>query len=388
MATMVLPIAFFRCNLQRQIFYPASATAPTTTASTTAKTASTTGAPPPPPPLTTRRKNGSGFSEPDYRSSVADFLVDSLEFSNEEALSTSTELTKWRQSQLIKLRATDFHRKAELVIRFLEQKGFEKPQIRKLVSAMPRILTCKVEANLEPKMNYFLELGFSTSDIADVVSVQKKILIYGLYSTIRPAIEALRTVMGSVENVLRVMKGRCYNKMNVESKCQAFESFGRVQSDVVDLFGHKSYCLTTSQAKIKFVLSFFMNELGRDPGYFVAHPALLCNGLGRGALQRSCVCNFRRITMIELVMLEGLHHLGTVYLCLEIALLLSFLEHGWNEIGMDVTHAEEDMNVGAPSSTHEHNCYTEVLLPLGRSRSGGQLLIGMKAMYKNACTVL
>ncbi|KAJ8442423.1 hypothetical protein Cgig2_018700 [Carnegiea gigantea] len=125
-----------------------------------------------------------------------------------EALSTSTKLTKWRQYQgVTKVCATDFHRNAELVIRFLEQKGFEKPQIRKMVSGVPRILICKVEANLEAKMNYFLELGFSTSDIADVVSVHDRILSYGLDSTIRPAIEALRTVMGSVENLLRVMKG-------------------------------------------------------------------------------------------------------------------------------------------------------------------------------------
>ncbi|KAJ8448432.1 hypothetical protein Cgig2_022060 [Carnegiea gigantea] len=228
MATMLLPISFFRCNFQRQIFYPTSATAITTTAKTasttapptTAKTASAT-APPPPPPRTTTaipttRKKGPHFSEPDYRSVVADFLVDSLEFPKKEALSTSTELTKWRQSRgVTKVCATDFHINAELVIRFLEQKGFENPQIRKLVSASPRILTCKVEANLEPKMNYLLELGFSTSDIADVVSVQKRIFLYGLDSIIRPAIEALRTVMGSVENVLRVMNGIRYFVQNV-----------------------------------------------------------------------------------------------------------------------------------------------------------------------------
>ncbi|KAJ8448434.1 hypothetical protein Cgig2_022062 [Carnegiea gigantea] len=215
MATVLLPISFFGCNLQRQILYPVSATAPapaktasTTAPTTTAKAASTTASPPPPPPttITTTRKKGPRFSEPDYRSVVADFLVDSLEFSEKEALSTSTELTKWRQSRVIKVCATDFHRKAELVIRFLEQKGFEKPQMRKLVSAMPQILTRTIEANLEPKINYFLELGFSTSDIVDVVSAQHTILNFGLDSTIRPTIEALRTVMGSVENVLRVMK--------------------------------------------------------------------------------------------------------------------------------------------------------------------------------------
>ena len=209
MATMLLPISFFSCNFQRQIFYPASATATTTTTAkiastaappTTAKTASTTA-------VTTTRKKGPHVSEPDYRSVAADFLVDSLEFSKKEALSASTELTKWRQSRLIKVCATDLQRKAELVIRFLEQKGFENPQIRKMVSSVPRILICKVEANLEAKMNYFLELGFSTSDIADVVSVHDRILSSGLDSTIRPAIEALMTVMGSVENLLRVMKG-------------------------------------------------------------------------------------------------------------------------------------------------------------------------------------
>jgi len=50
---------------------------------------------------------------------------------------------------------------------------------------------------------------------------------------------------------------------------------------MVDLFRRKSYCLTVSQAKIKFVLSFFMKELEHDLGYFVAHCALLCNSLER-----------------------------------------------------------------------------------------------------------
>jgi len=58
---------------------------------------------------------------------------------------------------------------------------------------------------------------------------------------------------------------------------------------VVDLFRHKSYCLTASQAKIKFVLSFFMKESEHDLGYFVAHCALLCNSLERGVLQSHLV---------------------------------------------------------------------------------------------------
>ncbi|KAJ8448435.1 hypothetical protein Cgig2_022063 [Carnegiea gigantea] len=96
--------------------------------------------------------------------------------------------------------------KADLVLSFLEQKGLEKPQIKKLVSSLPRILTCRIEENLEAKMNYFLELGISVSDFADIISSQPESLDRGLNSTVRPAIEALREVMGSNENVVRVIK--------------------------------------------------------------------------------------------------------------------------------------------------------------------------------------
>jgi len=55
-------------------------------------------------------------------------------------------------------------------------------------------------------MNYFLEMGASVSDFADILLQQRTILWYALDSTIRPVVEALRENMGSTENVWRILK--------------------------------------------------------------------------------------------------------------------------------------------------------------------------------------
>ncbi|KAJ8448431.1 hypothetical protein Cgig2_022059 [Carnegiea gigantea] len=79
MATISLQISSLRCILRPQFCYSASATAPLTAATTT--------------------REWPVFGAPDSLSTLANFLVDSLEFSKKQALSTSTKLTKLRQSR-------------------------------------------------------------------------------------------------------------------------------------------------------------------------------------------------------------------------------------------------------------------------------------------------
>ena len=55
-------------------------------------------------------------------------------------------------------------------------------------------------------MKTFQELGLSGPDLADVISTQPAILCYSLNATIQPALEALRLVMDSNENLVRAIK--------------------------------------------------------------------------------------------------------------------------------------------------------------------------------------
>ena len=55
-------------------------------------------------------------------------------------------------------------------------------------------------------MNYFLELGYSVSDFVDIISAQPLVWNFALNSTVRPAIEALREILGSNDNVVSLLK--------------------------------------------------------------------------------------------------------------------------------------------------------------------------------------
>lgn len=332
-------IQSFRCILQRHFFYSTSATS-------TIK--------------------GSISTAPNSLSSLTTYLVGSLGFSLQQALSTSSKLMKIRHSRgATKVTGFNFSKKADLVINFLHQKGFNKLQIKRIVFYVPQILTTRIEQTLEPKMKTFKDLGLSDSEFADVISTQPAILSFGLHSTIHPALEALREVMGSNYNVARVIiKGfrfcswtmvskhlvsnvsllraqgiplesiqkiilqksssfsrktevfkdimiqaekkwgvspsspvflyavrflGCYNEKVIESKCRVFESFGWDRSHVVDLFRKNPLCFAVSEEKIKVVLSFFMTELGYDPSYIAAHPALLCYSLKKRLFPRHVV---------------------------------------------------------------------------------------------------
>jgi len=67
-------------------------------------------------------------------------------------------------------------------------------------------------------MNYFQEVGFSVSELADIFSNQAGILYCSLDSAIRPAVEALREIMGGDEDVVRVIKGFKLNTLSLVTK--------------------------------------------------------------------------------------------------------------------------------------------------------------------------
>lgn len=322
----------------------------------------------------------------------------SLRFSEKQALSTSTKLAKFRQSQrATKVIGVNLLRNADSVINFLHQEGFTKPQIRNVVSSVPQILTSRIEQNLGPKMKFFQELGLSGSDFVHVILNHPGLLGYGLDSAIRPAVEALREIMGSNDDVIRAIKGFRMNALRlvtkhlvrnvsslqaqgismeairnrilkqaspffqrpelfkdimvraeekwgvspsssrflpavhvliglnektIESKFRVFESFGWERSDVLHLFRLNPYSLAASDGMIEAKLSFFMNELGYDPGYMATKANLMNCSFKKRALPRHLVLRllkekglirenlslYRAISMTESQFLESFIH--------------------------------------------------------------------------------
>ncbi|XP_074313793.1 uncharacterized protein LOC141648986 [Silene latifolia] len=130
----------------------------------------------------------------------ADYLVDSLGFSHQQALSVSTKFLKDN-----KVNDSRFFETANSVVNFFKKHGFDDTYLRKVVSKEPRLLSYNAQLTLIPKFNFLKEQGFSETDIIRVISANPTVLNYEVDTSILPAFRILRQVMGCHNYVIRVL---------------------------------------------------------------------------------------------------------------------------------------------------------------------------------------
>ncbi|MCD7473079.1 hypothetical protein HAX54_014665 [Datura stramonium] len=123
------------------------------------------------------------------------YLVDSLGFSNEEAANTFRKITSRKT-----------FKDPGLVLKFLIKAGFDKTQIKQMVSRTPKLLFCDVSTTLKPKLQFLRDLGFSGSGLVDVFARGTKLIERGLDTHLRPTINLLRRILGGDENVVKAIK--------------------------------------------------------------------------------------------------------------------------------------------------------------------------------------
>ncbi|OIT02419.1 transcription termination factor mterf5, chloroplastic [Nicotiana attenuata] len=128
---------------------------------------------------------------------LSEFLVNSLGFSTEKAISASSKVTC--------LKPRNNH-KPELVVNYFKQIGLDNAQIKLLVSPAPRLLFADVDKTLKPKIKVFQELGFSGPHLVKVLSRSGAFLRTGLNTGIRPSIEYLRKLLGTDDSVAKAIK--------------------------------------------------------------------------------------------------------------------------------------------------------------------------------------
>ncbi|XP_021723280.1 transcription termination factor MTERF9, chloroplastic-like [Chenopodium quinoa] len=134
-----------------------------------------------------------------FSTSLADFLVNNLGFSNKQSLSFSAKFTKlWKAGDTTEF---NFIENVDSVIQFFKQIGFQQSHIQKIIIYEPRILVSRVHETLKPKIELLNDLGMSESDVVQTIVRNPRILRQRL----GPVIHALKNVLGSDENVVRIL---------------------------------------------------------------------------------------------------------------------------------------------------------------------------------------
>ncbi|XP_059281388.1 uncharacterized protein LOC132035087 [Lycium ferocissimum] len=313
---------------------------------------------------------------------LVDFMVNSLGFSTQEAISTSDKVTRSR------IRNHEPH----LLLDLFDQMGINKLQIKTLISSSPKLLICRVDKNLLPKIKVLQQLGLSGSDLVTFIS-KSDLLTTGLHTIIEPNLVYLKELLGSHDSVTRIimkeprlfscnlhkvmppnitlLQNLGFSRMDIdkafhrhprfllnnpvkleravyqlekifhmpresrmfihgvevlvsldestlERKLDIYRSFGWSDSDICKMVRKLPYCLTTSEAKIRITLKFFMNELGYESSYLASYAPLLKYSFEKRVMPRNEILKFLK----ENQLVKGKLCLYTVVKCTE----LQFLE--------------------------------------------------------------
>ncbi|KAK1441635.1 hypothetical protein QVD17_07682 [Tagetes erecta] len=137
---------------------------------------------------------------------IVDYLINSLRFSEQDAITLSSK------GNLTHLKSTI---NSDSVLHSLQTYGLNTTQIRQIVSSAPKILTCKADKTLQPKLRAFQQLGLSASDLVNLVRRNPDMFGFGLHTRIIPGLNLLKTLLGNDQNVVQfINKSRWLNCTN------------------------------------------------------------------------------------------------------------------------------------------------------------------------------
>ncbi|GAB2298534.1 hypothetical protein Dimus_032599 [Dionaea muscipula] len=162
--------------------------------------------------------------------SMADYLVNSLGFSLEQAISASTRARKLKSKK-----------NANSVIGFLKKFGFDKTQIHRTIFHYPLLLNRDVDKTITPKIRAFQDLGLSGSFVINLIASSPKIMRMNLESFILPKVELLKSILGPGENVEKAIKSSAWllsgNPQKMQQNVILLQKYGlsseRIQKLVV-----------------------------------------------------------------------------------------------------------------------------------------------------------
>ncbi|KAJ9560443.1 hypothetical protein OSB04_005603 [Centaurea solstitialis] len=271
---------------------------------------------------------------------MVDYLIHSLNFSKQEAISTSTKVRHLKSTK-----------NSQSVIDFFRNYNASDADIKSIVLSEPKILQRNVDKTLKPKFKIFLEIGLSDSDLVAVIKKDPRLLDRGLHTSIIPTIRFLREVFGTNDRIVKFIKRsylpicgksfrhnvvllekfgiskkdiqmhmirnprmltmspkrlqeklndleskfgithgskmflyglstlRSLNRSSLQKKFEVLRSFGWSDSDINTVAKGQPVLFTHSEERIRKGLDFFMVELGYTPSWLATRGSILMYSL-------------------------------------------------------------------------------------------------------------
>ncbi|PIN11581.1 Mitochondrial transcription termination factor, mTERF [Handroanthus impetiginosus] len=137
--------------------------------------------------LFSSKKLGSSDEKPSF---TVSYLINSCGLSSKAAISASKKLH------------LNSPENPDLVLKLLNNHGFSKAQISKLVSRFPAILNSDPELTILPKLQFFHSIGMRTPVLTRLASANPVILKYSLQNSIIPAYNNLKILCKTNERVV------------------------------------------------------------------------------------------------------------------------------------------------------------------------------------------
>ncbi|OVA06460.1 Mitochodrial transcription termination factor-related [Macleaya cordata] len=91
------------------------------------------------------------------------------------------------------------------VLTFLENNGFTKPYISKIITNRPRVLLSDPYKTFKPKVEFFNSIGLSGLDLTKILSKNINILLRSLENHIIPTYAFLKSILHTDQNVISTL---------------------------------------------------------------------------------------------------------------------------------------------------------------------------------------
>ncbi|XP_023759384.1 transcription termination factor MTERF5, chloroplastic [Lactuca sativa] len=182
-----------------------------------------------------------------FKSSIIDYLTESLGFSKPRALSLSTRFSSSETNP-------------QSVIQLLKSLGFNSTDIQNWVDESPQILFADAEKTLKPRIQFFQNLGLAGSELSKFISKNPGYLS-NRFERLKPCVDVIKELMNhDNENLIRTLT-RCnwadikQPVTRISANIKYLEQCGIVGSQLVTITTRQPRLLIMGESELKDLVS-------------------------------------------------------------------------------------------------------------------------------------